>query len=427
MGGGESSRAAAGAAAAGAAQDFVVRAPPGGMALQRTSLGRFPLKDPDFAGRVTNWTVEHKTTEPPIVKEQWLLSEPQQGAAYVGEPERGQHSNYFIFMKELEGDDFVAIPVENWYNFKPAPKNRGMDLKDAERAINERKSANEVAALSRMSRLANLGIGGEPSAGLVKTEEGFGDAGVRGESPEPGEALEADAEDWEHEEEYDDDDEVVAVTKEDKERLAAEQKFQSEMDNLGVDLEEELEGPRSEAVKEQLEQMKRDPHDHLRRLIKEEEGGDDMDMDLGDDDDMDIDEDDIDAEMERLAAKYNSSHGPAGGAAPDARAKRELPAEEAAPAKRAKVEPKTEAPPPAARVKPPAAAVPKAPASRAPSEREVRELLEVSGKLLVSELIGHFKKRLKSKADKEKFMKTAKRVGKLQKDGGKSWFVPRGT
>ena len=58
-----------------------------------------------------------------------------------------------------------------------------------------------------------------------------------------------------------------------------------------------------------------------------------------------------------------------------------------------------------------------------PKEEEIEVYLRTRGKMLSSELIAHFKKRLTSKAEKTAFLKTVKKVAKLEAEGTKRFVV----
>ena len=58
-----------------------------------------------------------------------------------------------------------------------------------------------------------------------------------------------------------------------------------------------------------------------------------------------------------------------------------------------------------------------------PTNAEIVSYLTENGKMLSSELISHFKKRLKNKEQQAAFLKAVKAVAKLESEAGKKFVV----
>ena len=218
--------------------------------------------------------------------------------------------------------------------------------------------------------------------------------------------------DWEHQEEYADDDEALAVELEDKERVQADQQRPAEAGGRGEEMErlDDTDGPASAIVREQIEMQEGaqdDPYGKLRELMGEGEA----EASGGSDEPKEEDLEDLDAEMEAMADGLMGSR--EASAFPDMPNVGGAPAPGEGASKRAREPQATEPKPKRQR--------PAAPATGAVTEREIRELLQRSGRMLISEIADAFKRRLKTKGEKDRFLKSVKRITKLVTHGGRKF------
>ena len=320
------------------------------------------------------------------------------------------------------------------YNFKPSIKHRTLSLQEAEDSIRGRKTQLEVAGMNaRLSKMADEVVAMDMDSGRDGAEgEGGGGRGRRGGGGGGGGAFSSrfgsgaggsgwdgaggggDG-DWEHQEEYADDDEALAVEAEDKERVQADQQRPPEGDPRGEEMEarlDETDGPMSAIVREQMEMQEEaqdDPYGKLRELM--EDGGAEAGGDAGEPKEEDLE--DLDAQMEAMADGLVGGRDDGGSAFPDMPQVGGAPAPGEGAGKRARE--------PAAAEPQPKRPRPAVPVSGAVTEREIRELLQRSGRMLISEIADAFKKRLKTKGEKDRFLKSVKRVTKLVSHGGRKF------
>ena len=171
---------------------------------------------------------------------------------------------------------------------------------------------------------------------------------------------------------------------------------------------DDTDGPTSAIVREQIEMQEGAQDDHYGKLL-ELMGEGEAEASGGSDEEEDID--DIDAEMEAMADGLVGSR--EASAFPDMPHVGGAPAPGEGASKRARepqaTEPKPKRPRPAA------------PATGAVTEREIRELLQRSGRMLISEIADAFKRRLKTKGEKDRFLKSVKRITKLVTHGGRKF------
>lgn len=162
---------------------------------------------------------------------------------------------------------------------------------------------------------------------------------------------------------------------------------------------------------EMQEEAQDDPYGKLRDLM--EDGDAEAGGDAGEPKEEDLE--DLDAQMEAMADGLVGGGGDGGSTFPDmpqvGGAPAPVPGEGASKRARepAAAEPQAKRPRPAA------------PVSGAVTEREIRELLQRSGRMLISEIADAFKKRLKTKGEKDRFLKSVKRVTKLVSHGGRKF------
>ncbi|KAK9819877.1 hypothetical protein WJX72_003519 [[Myrmecia] bisecta] len=150
-------------------QEYVVRAPGAAHTHSKFFIGKFPLGAPVFqdTGK-SSWKLAREAQEaappnrrganraPPVAP--WVLDGGAAQPTYRGTPEGGLTGNsaagYFLLVKE--GDDFVAVPVEGWYNFRPTARHKTMTLEEAEAAILRRQAGRDRAGPSTESRLGSF-------------------------------------------------------------------------------------------------------------------------------------------------------------------------------------------------------------------------------------------------------------------------------
>ena len=88
----------------------------------------------------------------------WLLKNKADHVVSQGQLEGGiAASNYFVLIKE--GNEFVAVPLTAWYNFKPPPREGAMSLEEAEIEM-EKKHNSHFSGTSRLGQAiaANQGL-----------------------------------------------------------------------------------------------------------------------------------------------------------------------------------------------------------------------------------------------------------------------------
>ena len=256
-------------------------------------------------------------------------------------------------------------------------------------------------------------------------------------------------EDWEHEHSFDDDDERVEVDEADfaesGDAAIAEKKntqVKEELEAKGMAAADEEKDPSASGrVKvESIEDIAKKQKEMQRALSKfgiREEGADaDADEDFpGASDDLDY-EKMAEEELKGVDLSHlGGTHGAAGEAKPKEAAKGSKPkptttTNPAAPASQSQKRKNRSESPIKAERSPSAASQPKkvkteakAAVAGVPSDLEIEEYLRRRGKMLSTELIAHFKKRLRSKEDSSRFLKAVKRVAKLESGQGKKKFV----
>mmetsp|Transcript_7763 Transcript_7763/g.19855 ORF Transcript_7763/g.19855 Transcript_7763/m.19855 type:complete len:469 (+) Transcript_7763:118-1524(+) len=442
------------------------------------SLLRFPLRAPDFGNNRSGWTLSSasppgdapssgpisSSSHPPSHQGPLELRCGATGGAgdgdcsetFEGKLEGGQRAHYYFFVKS--GDSFYAVPCQAWYNFKPK---RGDDNArgeadgdgekqsvDVERLMKERRDFVSSRSLAKKLAASDPGADAKQkkSLGPGSIEVEDADALKRLRSASSGRSLAASSfhgtkggeegdfftnqgtgeeEDWEHEQEFDDDDERVEVEAEDfteEERKkqttsgAPTRKKANKDEDEGGSLLEALEGGGDglggdEEVLEEMERKEKEMQKALSKIGLEEEKDGQADGDANKDDQNmpSLQTKKADPSTSSQSASNNNNSRKTKRSTEDADAgPSDSKRDEQNQAKRAKVS----APPPAP-VEP----------TGPPTERDIEEFLRLRGKMLSTELIGHFKKRLKSAQDNSKFLKAVKRVAKLESEGPRKFVV----
>ncbi|KAL6766911.1 PFL1 [Auxenochlorella protothecoides x Auxenochlorella symbiontica] len=370
-------------------QQFTVRAAGSDHAYMQHFIGRFPLELPDLgtASSAAPWQMEAEEIPagltragppPPRTagpKPRRLRLRREGVRSYRGMPEGGLGSNQFLLVKERGSNDFVAIPVEEWYNFRPETGRPGQTLEAAEAAMaaarqqHDRVNPRFVAALQASG--ADVDAPALPS-GADRDEDGADSdeewkgikaraashtapqaarkplgstsaqrhAGGGGEDEGPDDK----AEDWDHEDEAADDDLDMEADEGEGGVEASpvrSRRPMSDSDDEGA--------ARPEAVRRTIKKMMRDTG--LRDSDAEDSDLDDLD------DEDDSDDEDLDGtpSLDNLPAV-------------------QPPADPTPAAKRPRVEPG-------------------AAASGAVTEEEVRTLLQARGRMPLKEIVAHFRAR----------------------------------
>ena len=418
------------------------------------------------------------------------------GDRYEGRVDEGAtlHASYYLLVPSSSSGVLRAVPVDSWYNFKPAISQGGrsgqapVDLDEVERRMEKRAQpgARAHAELSkrieegREARTAQArkppktpttttttttttlptssaktpsqtqtppaaSNGGDDEdaldrlEGKTKEDEKLRSALRRakdakqrsarsgsGRASSPADEEDLFGEDWEHEQSYDDDDERVEVDQADLEQTTEGGAMRDRPRNNEV--EEEIkakslqekgveaaggEGELDAKVLDMAEKKK-----EMRKALSKFGLHEDAEGSESGEEDAAADEDDYEKMAEEELQGVDLSHLGGGGAKEEA----SQPSASVRKKKRALTPEKASGAGPSAAKKVRTEERPK-PALGVPKEEEIEVYLRTRGKMLSSELIAHFKKRLTSKAEKTAFLKTVKKVAKLEAEGTKRFVV----
>ncbi len=89
-------------------------------------LGKFPLGLPDLKSTAAGgpWEMESISAGGEPSSRTFSLQPRSGRPAYKAQPEgslgaAGAPTNYFVLLRQRGSDEFVALPVQEWYTFKP--------------------------------------------------------------------------------------------------------------------------------------------------------------------------------------------------------------------------------------------------------------------------------------------------------------------
>ncbi|BDA42633.1 hypothetical protein COCOBI_03-5260 [Coccomyxa sp. Obi] len=419
-------------AAADGAQEYVLRAPGPEHRVTKYFLGMFPGGDPGLARKKhANWHLQRDedidTSRSMMEADRarpWQLMDSPRSVSHRGLPEGGlsgsaSSAGYFVLIKE--GENFTALPIDDFYTFRPTQKFKVNSLEEAERQMESRQrtiftgaTTSRLAALMAQADEKGGAEGDEAASGSDREEEdeedfmSRGRRGGAGAGPGPnglpkGQADEgADVavdkdgkgEDWEHEEERADDDVDMGDDGEDADGTPTPPKAV----RAGSDSDEDRRRAAGISIQGRLKDA---------GLESESEDEDD------DDDEDDLDDEDLDAPVAGLKTDGTAETG-----------RRPTPTPTAAPSTSKQAEPNVESRPTKRKaddaeldgVKKPQESAAGATSAGGVTEQEIVDFLKASGPIASSELTARFKSHFKgtNAEQKKEFTKLVKKVAKLE-------------
>jgi len=281
----------------GDAREFNLLAAGADRSFSKFFLGKFPGGIPDLKHSIDGgpWRMRRgqppqppntqdptPTPKPLETPEDWILESKPGMPILKGKPEdAGGGSSYFLLVKARRGDDFIAMPIEQTYNFKPVRRGGAINLEDAEAEMKYRRE--QFSKIN--TRLAAVGEG-EGGADVTAASGGGGGGKATEES-----TGQANDEDEDSDEEFKDIKARAAVTAALKQRAAnhrARRQQQQEAPNLALDdaVAEKHEATWNEVFQEP-------PKDAEDWEHEDEAADDDLDMGGGGGDEDGSDNDDL--------------------------------------------------------------------------------------------------------------------------------------
>eukprot|EP00898_Chlorokybus_atmophyticus_P003756 jgi/Chlat1/4381/Chrsp29S04613 len=157
------------------AQDYAIK-PHAAVKPRQYFMGRFSAGLPGLkAKKSSKWRMRpdaSASTQASEAPKMWVLEDDTKTRVFKGIKEAGQQATYCLFI--MQGENFVAIPAGDWYNFRTETNFKVLTLEEAE----ERMAALGRAAAGYqrlwMSRSQSSSL--PPGAELIK-QEGQGDGG----------------------------------------------------------------------------------------------------------------------------------------------------------------------------------------------------------------------------------------------------------
>eukprot|EP00887_Chlorella_sp_A99_P004213 scaffold15.g4213.t1 len=163
---------------------FTIRAAGADRKGQRAFVAKFPLNAaaPDLREEGAAWGMvpQEETDDKKVGVPGKLVLEEQPGQpAYAGQLEGGLRdagAGYFLLLRHKHHhNEFVAVPVDDWYNFRPANKRQALSLEDAEAEMKAQRERSSRAS-TKLAQAGNAKEGGAPGAPAPAREEEDGDA-----------------------------------------------------------------------------------------------------------------------------------------------------------------------------------------------------------------------------------------------------------